>query len=243
MSRRRDIPKREIIPDPKYRDVLVAKFVNRLMLDGKKSVAQNMFYKALDLVAERSNEEPFGVFKKAVENALSQLEGRFSKEIRQIRENIVKALSLLELNIDFSEEDIEVITDDEIYNILSQTEQAIARFLDSYQKGKLLQNGLKVLITGKPNVGKSLYSIEKFRNLKISLINLFFSSWLITLNLKVFTQGSLTYLTSTSYLPLFRFGSVNSKPSSVVGILPTGKPFTSTKTSPLRGFQVFLPAS
>jgi small subunit ribosomal protein S7 len=68
MSRRRDIPKREIIPDPKYRDVLVAKFVNRLMLDGKKSVAQNMFYKALDLVAERSNEEPFGVFKKAVEN-------------------------------------------------------------------------------------------------------------------------------------------------------------------------------
>jgi small subunit ribosomal protein S7 len=68
MSRRRDIPKREIIPDPKYRDVLVAKFVNRLMLDGKKSVAQNMFYQALDLVAERSNEEPFGVFKKAVEN-------------------------------------------------------------------------------------------------------------------------------------------------------------------------------
>lgn len=68
MSRRRDIPKREVIPDPKYRDVLVAKFVNRLMLDGKKSVAQNMFYQALDIVGERSKEEPFGVFKKAVEN-------------------------------------------------------------------------------------------------------------------------------------------------------------------------------
>ncbi len=74
MSRRRDIPKREIIPDPKYRDVLVAKFVNRLMLDGKKSVAQNMFYKALDIVAERSNEEPFGVFKKAVENVKPMVE-------------------------------------------------------------------------------------------------------------------------------------------------------------------------
>lgn len=68
MSRRRDIPKREVIPDPKYRDVLVAKFVNRLMLDGKKSVAQNLFYQALEIVGERSKEEPFGIFKKAVEN-------------------------------------------------------------------------------------------------------------------------------------------------------------------------------
>ncbi|MCD6150478.1 MAG: 30S ribosomal protein S7 [Deltaproteobacteria bacterium] len=74
MSRRRDIPKREIIPDPKYRDVLVAKFVNRLMLDGKKSVAQNMFYQALDIVGERSKDEPFGVFKKAVENVKPLLE-------------------------------------------------------------------------------------------------------------------------------------------------------------------------
>ena len=74
MSRRRDIPKREVIPDPKYRDVLVAKFVNRLMLDGKKSVAQNMFYQALDIVGERSKDEPFGVFKKAMENVKPLLE-------------------------------------------------------------------------------------------------------------------------------------------------------------------------
>ncbi len=74
MSRRRDIPKREVIPDPKYRDVLVAKFVNRLMLDGKKSVAQNLFYQALDIVGERSKDEPFGVFKKAVENVKPLLE-------------------------------------------------------------------------------------------------------------------------------------------------------------------------
>jgi small subunit ribosomal protein S7 len=74
MSRRRDIPKREVTPDPKYRDVLVAKFVNRLMLDGKKSVAQNMFYQALDIVGERSKDEPFGVFKKAVENVKPLLE-------------------------------------------------------------------------------------------------------------------------------------------------------------------------
>jgi len=74
MSRRRDIHKREIIPDSKYRDVLVAKFVNRLMLDGKKSVAQNIFYQALDIIGERSKDEPFGVFKKAVENVKPLLE-------------------------------------------------------------------------------------------------------------------------------------------------------------------------
>ncbi len=120
-------------------------FTKRAFLNGKIDLLQAE--SVAELISARS--------KKAVENALSQLEGGFSKEIKEIRENILKALSLLELNIDFSEEDIEVITDDEIHNILDQTEKAIARFLDSYQKGKLLQNGLKVLITGKPNVGKS----------------------------------------------------------------------------------------
>ncbi|MBW1646282.1 MAG: 30S ribosomal protein S7 [Deltaproteobacteria bacterium] len=68
MSRRRDIPKREVLPDPKYRDELVTRFVNGLMLDGKKSIAQGIFYRALDIIAERSKEEPLGVFKKAMEN-------------------------------------------------------------------------------------------------------------------------------------------------------------------------------
>ncbi|MBN2333896.1 MAG: 30S ribosomal protein S7 [Deltaproteobacteria bacterium] len=68
MSRRREIPKRAINPDPRYRDGLVAKFVNGLMQDGKKSVAQGVFYGALDQVAERSNEDALIIFKKAVEN-------------------------------------------------------------------------------------------------------------------------------------------------------------------------------
>ena len=68
MSRRRDIPKREVLPDPKYRDELVSRFINGLMLDGKKSVAQAIFYQALDIIAERSKDEPLGVFKKAMEN-------------------------------------------------------------------------------------------------------------------------------------------------------------------------------
>jgi small subunit ribosomal protein S7 len=68
MPRRREIAKRVILPDPKYHDRLVAKFVNSLMLDGKKSTAENIVYGAFDLIKERSGNEPVEVFKKALEN-------------------------------------------------------------------------------------------------------------------------------------------------------------------------------
>ncbi len=68
MARKRDIVKREIDPDPRYGDRQVAKFVNGLMLAGKKSVALNVFYKAMDLIGERVDEEPLAVFKTALEN-------------------------------------------------------------------------------------------------------------------------------------------------------------------------------
>jgi len=68
MSRKRVIAKRKITPDAKYDSVLVAKFINNLMKDGKKSIAQIMLYKAFDLISERTNQDPLGVFKKAVEN-------------------------------------------------------------------------------------------------------------------------------------------------------------------------------
>ena len=68
MPRRREVPKRVILPDPKFHDRLVAKFVNSLMLDGKKSTAENIVYGAFDLVKERTGDEPVEVFKKAIEN-------------------------------------------------------------------------------------------------------------------------------------------------------------------------------
>jgi small subunit ribosomal protein S7 len=77
MSRRKGNYKREVAPDPIYNDVLLAKFVNKIMLDGKKSVAQALVYKSLDQVKEKvQGEEPLGVFKKAVENIKPQLEVR-----------------------------------------------------------------------------------------------------------------------------------------------------------------------
>ncbi|RLB68194.1 MAG: 30S ribosomal protein S7 [Deltaproteobacteria bacterium] len=68
MPRRREVPKRVILPDPKFHDRLVAKFVNSLMLDGKKSTAENIVYGAFDLIKERTGDEPVEVFKKAIEN-------------------------------------------------------------------------------------------------------------------------------------------------------------------------------
>ena len=77
MSRRKGNYKRETIPDPIYNDVTVAKFVNQIMCDGKKTTAQKIFYTALDEIQEKvAGEEPMTVFKKALENTKPQLEVR-----------------------------------------------------------------------------------------------------------------------------------------------------------------------
>ncbi|PLX78888.1 MAG: 30S ribosomal protein S7 [Desulfuromonas sp.] len=74
MPRRREVPKRVILPDPKFHDRLLAKFVNSIMLDGKKSTAETIVYGAFDLISERSGEDPVEVFKKAMENVRPVLE-------------------------------------------------------------------------------------------------------------------------------------------------------------------------
>lgn len=77
MSRRRSNYKREILPDPVYNDQLVAKFTNGLMIDGKKSVAQKIFYSALDQMKDKvQGEEPLSAFKKALDNVKPSLEVR-----------------------------------------------------------------------------------------------------------------------------------------------------------------------
>jgi small subunit ribosomal protein S7 len=74
MPRRREVPKREVLPDAKYRSRLLAKFINKLMLDGKKSIAENCLYGALDLVRERTGEDPLRVFEKALDNVRPAIE-------------------------------------------------------------------------------------------------------------------------------------------------------------------------
>ena len=73
--RRRRPEKRKISPDPIYKDLVVAKFVNYLMWDGKKSVAEKIFYNSLDIIKQKiKDEEPIEVFKKALDNTAPVLE-------------------------------------------------------------------------------------------------------------------------------------------------------------------------
>ncbi len=74
--RRRRAEVREISPDPVYQDVLVAKLINKVMWDGKKSVAQKVVYQALEYVKEKSGKDPLEVFQKAVDNVRPVLEVR-----------------------------------------------------------------------------------------------------------------------------------------------------------------------
>ena len=76
MPRKGEVRKREILPDPKYGDRLVAKFINTIMRRGEKSVVESIFYRALDIVAAKTGEEPLAVFKKAMENVKPLLEVR-----------------------------------------------------------------------------------------------------------------------------------------------------------------------
>ncbi|MGZ3421493.1 MAG: 30S ribosomal protein S7 [Polyangiales bacterium] len=74
MPRRREVPKRRINPDPKFKDKLVAKFMNTVMVDGKKAVAEGIVYGAFNIVRERYKEDPIEVFKKAMDNVKPKLE-------------------------------------------------------------------------------------------------------------------------------------------------------------------------
>ena len=74
MARRRSAQKREILPDPKYHDKLVTKFINNMMQDGKKSLSERIFYSSMDLMQAKESEDAIALFKKAVENTKPILE-------------------------------------------------------------------------------------------------------------------------------------------------------------------------
>jgi small subunit ribosomal protein S7 len=76
MSRRHRAEKREIIPDPKFGDLVLSKFMNSVMRAGKKSIAENIVYGAFDLIETRAKQDPLAVFKQALENIMPQIEVR-----------------------------------------------------------------------------------------------------------------------------------------------------------------------
>ena len=74
MPRRREVPKREILPDPKYSNIEVAKFINVLMTSGKKSVAERIVYGAFEQIGKRGGKDPLEVFNQALQNSRPMVE-------------------------------------------------------------------------------------------------------------------------------------------------------------------------
>lgn len=74
MPRRREVPERQVIPDPKYSNKLVSKFINSIMIDGKKSVAESILYGAFHTIEDRTKEDPVKVFERAIENVRPLIE-------------------------------------------------------------------------------------------------------------------------------------------------------------------------
>lgn len=97
MSRRSEAPKREILPDPKYGSVKLAKFINILMLDGKKAVAERVIYGALDVLKEKGAAEPLDTLEVALDNVSPSVEVKSRRvggatyqvpvEVRPVRRN------------------------------------------------------------------------------------------------------------------------------------------------------------
>ena len=76
MPRKREVKRREILPDPKYHDTLIAKFINGIMRRGKKSLGEHIFYGALDIIKERTHSDPIKTFKQAMDNVKPLIEVR-----------------------------------------------------------------------------------------------------------------------------------------------------------------------
>jgi len=74
MPRRREVPKRDVLPDPKFGSVQITKFVNMIMVSGKKSTAESIMYNALDRISEKGSGEPMDVLDKALENVAPMVE-------------------------------------------------------------------------------------------------------------------------------------------------------------------------
>ena len=101
MGRKQVVQRREVLPDPKFKSTVVAKFVARMMLQGKKSLARKILYNAMDIVQEKTKEEPLTVFLKALDNVKPMVEvksrrvgGSTYQVPVEIRDNRKEALAM-----------------------------------------------------------------------------------------------------------------------------------------------------
>ena len=120
-------------------------FTFRAFMNGKMDLSQAEA--VADLISS-SNE-------KSHDLALSQMRGGFSSEIQSLREELIKFASLIELELDFSTEDVEFADRSQLQELINKLKKVLRRLIDSFALGNVLKNGIPVAIVGEPNVGKS----------------------------------------------------------------------------------------
>lgn len=142
------IPIREILALAQRKGARMAErgeFTQRAFLNGRIDLTQAE--SVMDLISAKT--------KKGFDLAMSQLEGHISKRVKQIRAEMMALMAFIEVGIDYPEEDIEDISYEEIGVRLSQVESVLSALLENSENGRILREGLKTAIVGKPNVGKS----------------------------------------------------------------------------------------
>jgi tRNA modification GTPase len=120
-------------------------FTMRAFLNGKMDLSQAEA--VADLIASES--------KKAHEIAMNQMRGKFSNELKELREKLINFASLIELELDFAEEDVEFADRTQLKNLVSEVLTYIQKLIESFELGNAIKNGVPVAIVGAPNTGKS----------------------------------------------------------------------------------------
>lgn len=120
-------------------------FTKRAFLNGRFDLAQAEA--VADLIqAETENGR---------QAALNQMRGGFSQEIQVLREELIHFASMIELELDFGEEDVEFAKRDDLKNLISRLQKLLDRLIQSFDQGNVIKNGVPIVIAGKPNAGKS----------------------------------------------------------------------------------------
>ncbi|MGQ0828559.1 MAG: tRNA uridine-5-carboxymethylaminomethyl(34) synthesis GTPase MnmE [Bacteroidota bacterium] len=120
-------------------------FTLRAFLNGKLDLSQAEAI--ADLIASNSSSSH--------QVAMQQMRGGFSSKIKLLRQNLIDFASLIELELDFSEEDVEFADRDDLKNLIKSIQYIVQRLVDSFEVGNVIKHGIPVAIVGKPNAGKS----------------------------------------------------------------------------------------